>query len=453
MKTYPKYKDSGVPWLGEVPEHWEIIRTKYILKEQDARSHDGREQLLSVSQYTGVSPKRNIDNSDVFDSRATSLVGYKLVQRNELVVNIMLAWNGSLGVSSCSGIVSPAYCVYKFSSAILPQYYHYLYRTELYKSVFKTYSSGVVESRLRLYSDKLGCIESIFPVLEEQQQISRYLDWKTAKIDRFIKARKKIIVLLKEQKQTIINEAVTKGINPNVKMKDSKVEWLGEIPEHWEVRRLKYCAVNKNIQTNRCTENETYLALENIEGWTGKISAPVEKIEFDSNVKKYKVGDILFAKLRPYLAKVALPDFNGVCVSEFLVLQPTKIISSTFFSVLLRSKKLIDLINSSTFGAKMPRADWAIIGSVFIPLPPNYEQRLIVKCIEKETARIDKTISRAEQQIKLVQEYRTRLVSDVVTGKIDVRSVKIPDFESVPADLEIQEDEEFKVEQEQEIAT
>lgn len=240
MKAYPNYKDSGVPWLGDVPEHWEIRRTKYILKETDRRSNDGTEKLLSVSQYSGVTPRKKKDNSDIVDSRASSLVGYKIVQENDLVINIMLAWNGSLGVSPYSGIVSPAYCIYRFSSKLLPKYYHYLYKTDLYKWTFKTYSTGVVESRLRLYSDKLGRIESLLPSLDEQLQISRYLDWQTSKISKFIKAKKKLITLLQEQKQNIINEAVTKGINPNIEMKDSGVEWLGEIPAHWDVLPLRW---------------------------------------------------------------------------------------------------------------------------------------------------------------------------------------------------------------------
>ncbi len=274
------------------------------------------------------------------------------------------------------------------------------------------------------------------------EQIARYLDWQTAKINQFIKAKKKLIALLKEQKQNIINEAVTKGINPDAPMKDSGVEWLGEIPAHWEVRKLKYCVTNKNIQSDSCTENETYLALEHIEGWTGKISVTAEKAEFDSKVKKYNAGDILFGKLRPYLAKVALPNFNGVCVGEFLVLQPKEIISSYFLSVLLRSKKIIDLVNSSTFGAKMQsRADWDFIGSIFIPLLSTEEQQSIVTHIEKETALINKTITRTEREIELIAEYRTRLVSDVVTGKVDIRSVEIPDFEPVETGLGAQDDE------------
>src|SRR5690554_4155545 len=150
------------------------------------------------------------------------------------------------------------------------------------------------------------------PPLPEQQQIARYLDWQSAKINKFIKNKKKLIALLKEQKQNIINEAVTKGIDPNVKMKDSGVEWLGEIPEHWEVRKLKHCVSNLNQQTDTCENDEIYLALENIESWNGKINIPTDKVAFDSKVKKYNAGDILFGKLRPYLAKVALPEFKGV---------------------------------------------------------------------------------------------------------------------------------------------
>jgi type I restriction enzyme S subunit len=237
-----------------------------------------------------------------------------------------------------------------------------------------------------------------------------------------------LIELLKEQKQNIINQAVTRGIDPDVKLKPSGVEWIGDIPEHWEVRRLKFLCLNINEQSNTKQHDEKYIALEHVESWTGQLSLPEEEIVFDSQVKRFEVDDVLFGKLRPYLAKVTRPQVAGVCVGEFLVLRAKRLVSANFLEHKLRSKRIIDLINSSTFGAKMPRADWTFIGNLMFAYPPVEEQKAIIAHIQDKSAEIDQTIARAEREIELMREYRTRLISDVVTGQVDVRGVEVPDI-------------------------
>ena len=226
MKPYPEYKDSGLSWLGEIPANWDVRRSKYLLREINERSLDGQEQLLSVSQYTGVTPRRLRAGSDEADTRAATLAGYKLVKSEDLVVNIMLAWNGSLGIACSVGIVSPAYCVYRFNERAVPWYYHHLFRLPLYKGRIKVASTGVVESRLRLYSDDLFCIEALVPPKEEQDSIVRYLAHIDLLVNRYIRAKQRLIKLLNERKQAIIHQAVTRGLDPTVRMKPSGIEWL-----------------------------------------------------------------------------------------------------------------------------------------------------------------------------------------------------------------------------------
>jgi type I restriction enzyme S subunit len=239
LQPYAEYKESGEPWLGRIPAHWDVRRTKLLLREVDSRSTKGSEQLLRVSQYTVVTQRRSLDGSDAPDTRAASLVGYKRVSVNDLVINIMLAWNGSMGTSRFDGIVSPAYCVYRFNKGAEPWYYHELYRLPLYKGRIKTASTGVVESRLRLYSDDLGRIEALLPPLDEQAAIVRFLGYANRKIDGFIRAKMKLIALLGEQKQAIIHRAVTRGLNPDAPLKSSGIPWLGDIPKHWAISRVK----------------------------------------------------------------------------------------------------------------------------------------------------------------------------------------------------------------------
>ncbi|HVS15970.1 MAG TPA: restriction endonuclease subunit S [Thermoanaerobaculia bacterium] len=258
LRPYPEMRDSGVGWLGEVPHHWEVRRIKYLLRERNIRSTHGTEQLLRVSQFTGVTERKREDSANEPDTRAESLVGYKLVEPNDLVVNIMLAWNGSLGVSDFSGIASPAYCVYRLGPSVQPSHLHYLLRSPTYKARIKAVSTGVVESRLRLYTDEFYRLEALLPPLPEQAAMVRFLDHADRRIRRYIRAKQKLSELLEEQKQAIIHRAVTRGLDPNVRLKPSGVEWLGDVPEHWEIRRLK--TLVRRIDQGVSPQAENYLA-------------------------------------------------------------------------------------------------------------------------------------------------------------------------------------------------
>jgi len=318
-----------------------------------------------------------------------------------------------------------------------------LLRSPAYKARIKAVSTGVVESRLRLYTDDLYRLEALLPSLPEQAVIVRFLDHVDRRIRRYIRAKQKLIKLLEEQKQAIIHRAVTRGLDPNVRLKSSGVEWLGEMPEHWKQRRLKLVVRNINEQTELKLPDEIYVALEQVESWTGRITLTDGDVAFDSQVKRFQPNDVLFGKLRPYLAKVARPLVLGVCVGEFLVLRVTdSSILPEFLERKLRSKQLIDLINSSTFGAKMPRADWGFIGNVTIVYPPSHkEQRAVLNYIIEHTVTLQTAIEHAQREISLLREYRTRLIADVVTGKLDVReaAANLPDETD---ELETLEDDE-----------
>ncbi|MCO6498707.1 MAG: restriction endonuclease subunit S, partial [Chitinophagaceae bacterium] len=209
-KPYSTYKKTEVSWLGELPKHWEVKKVKYLFTEQDKRSLTGSEDLLSVSQYTGVTKKSDkVANGDSL-TNAKTLEGYKIVSKGDLVINIMLAWNGSLGISKYDGLVSPAYCVYKLKEGN-EKYFGYLFKTKNAQQEFKKNSTGIIDSRLRLYTDDFFSIKTAVPPKEEQTAIARFLDYKLAKINRFIQKKKQLITLLNEQKAAIINQAVTKG--------------------------------------------------------------------------------------------------------------------------------------------------------------------------------------------------------------------------------------------------
>ena len=201
-------KDSGVDWIGMIPEHWELRRFKSIFTECKSITQTGEENLLSVSEYYGVARRIDKMEDGEYESRANSLIGYKVCKKNDLVINIMLAWKRGLGFSNFDGIVSPANAVYRGKN-IVPHYFHYLMRTDMYVTEYKRNSKGIIDSRLRMYTDRFNNIMSIFPPIPEQQTIADYLDEKCSKIDAAIENIGKQINALKRLKRALINEVIT----------------------------------------------------------------------------------------------------------------------------------------------------------------------------------------------------------------------------------------------------
>ncbi len=418
------YKQSGVDWLGEVPEHWAILPSRALFDEIKDRGFPD-EQMLSVTINKGVIRQLSLlENTSNKDSSNLDKSKYKLIHPGDIVYNKMRAWQGAIGVSSYRGIISPAYVVQRSRNDVIPYYFHQLFRTPSFTKEAERWSYGIASDMWSLRPEDFKIIYVCLPPLPEQAAIARYLDYVSRRIQRYIGAKQKLIELLEEQKQVIIHRAVTRGLDPDVPLKDSGVEWLGEVPARWNVQRLKENVANVINHTTDRKIGELYIALEHIESWTGRIREAGPDVSFDSQVKRFQVGDVLFGKLRPYLAKVARPNRKGVCVGEFLVLRVRgKNINANYLCFFLRSKPIIDVINTSTYGARMPRADWSFIGNIKQPLPPLPEQIAIIEYLDKATANIDTVISRTRREIELLDEYRTRLIADVVTGKVDVREM------------------------------
>ncbi len=238
--AYPAYRTARMRWLPPVPEHWNEQRAKTFFREVDERSKTGQEELLSVSHLTGVTP-RSQKNVTMF--KAASYVGSKLCQPGDIVINTLWAWMAALGASRHVGIVSPAYGVYRphRADSFNPAYLDYLLRTRAYVAEYIGRSTGIRSSRLRLYPNQFLDIALLQPPRPEQDQIVAYLRAQDAHIARLIKAKRDLIGLLTEQKLRIIDHAVTRGLNASVALKPSGIEWLGDVPDHWDVSRLKYC--------------------------------------------------------------------------------------------------------------------------------------------------------------------------------------------------------------------
>ena len=408
LQPYLSYKSSEVEWIGDVPAHWDVQRLKYLLRERDIRSADGSEELLSVSQYTGVTQRKRVDSGDAPDTRAESLIGYKCVELQDLVVNIMLAWNGSMGVSQFHGIASPAYCVYRFLAGVNPWFYHYLLRSPIYKAYIKSASTGVVESRLRLYTDDLYRLYAIVPPLSEQIAIVRYLNQADERIRRYISSRERLIELLEEYRQAVIHHAVTRGLDPDVRLKPSGVEWLGDVPAHWEVRRLK------TLCSMKSGDGITAMSIEPageypVYGGNG-LRGYTSNYTHDGNY-------VLIGR------QGALCGNVHIARGQFWASEHAVVASLSAGYVLEWFAAILDVmdLNQYSIAAAQPGLAVERVLNLSLPVPPPQEQAHIARYIERETADIDVAIDRARREIELLGEYRTRLIADVVTGKVDVR--------------------------------
>lgn len=436
LQKYDKYKPSGVEWLGEIPQHWEVTRIKNLFKEINERSMNGNEDLLSVSQYTGVTKKGDKVEEGELLTNAATLEGYKKVFKGDLVSNIMLAWNGSLGFSEFEGITSPAYSIYRLKVEGAKNYFHYLFRTELYKSEFKRNSSGVIESRLRLYTDDFFRIPSILPPLSEQEKISQFLDEKTTKIDKAIEIKERQIELLKERRQILIHRAVTRGVGSlsgvETPLKDSGVEWIGEIPEHWEVKKVKHLVAKAFSGGTPSTDK--------LDFWDGGIPW-VSSVDVKTDYLFKTTREISEKGLNRSSSSLA-PKGSVIFVTRSGILQHTfaisilgkemainqdikclilyEIISAEYFQKIIKGNNSQILVEVRQQGATVESINMDSFFNLTIALPPISEQHQISAHIENISAKISKAIGLKEREIEVLKEYKSSLINSAVTGKVRV---------------------------------
>jgi type I restriction enzyme S subunit len=434
LKPYAEYKESGERWLGQLPATWKLRRAKFLFREVDERSRTGKEELLSVSHKTGVTP-RSQKNITMF--MAASNVGHKVCRPQDLVINTLWAWMAALGVSKHTGIVSPAYGVYRpiNTDMLLPRFADQLLRTPFYADEYQRRSTGVNSSRLRLYPDAFFRIPVVLPPPDEQAAIVRFLDHANRKIDGFIRAKRKLIGLLNEQKQAIIHRAVTRGLQPDVPLKPSGIPWLGDIPQHWEVRRLS--SVAKFISTKAHEQfvdaNGTHICVTARFVSTGGTARKF----CTRNLSPASKGDVLMVMSdlpngRALARAFLVEDEASYAVNQRVcIIRPSKMIPAFLAHQANRSWGLLqndDHCNQT----HLSNRDFKTL-----PLlcPPPWEQEEILRALDATTKHIPGLIARTEREIALMQEYRTRLTADLVTGKLDVReaAAKLPEPPAEPA--------------------
>jgi type I restriction enzyme S subunit len=421
---YERYKDSGVEWLGEVPEHWEVEKGLRYFVETEERSQKGDEELLSVSHLTGVTP-RSEKNITMF--MAESYEGSKLCEVGDIAVNTMWAWMAALGVSKHRGLVSPSYGTYRqrkperFNST----YLDHLIRTDVYRSHYTVNSTGITTSRLRLYPHSFLRLKFVCPPREEQDRIVAFLDRKTAVIDALIAKKQRQIELLDEQKAILIHRAVTRGLsgiasattglNPNAKLKPSGIEWIGEIPEHWETRQVRHLFDNLDNRRIPISSIDRGKMTERLYDYYGA-SGAIDKVDgyiFEEDL-------ILIAEDGANLVMRNLP-LAIHATGKYWVNNHAHILRPREGPIdyWLHALECCDFTTSIT-GSAQPKLTKDALASCFLPCPPVHEQRAIVAFLNQNREAEEKLRTTITAQIESLQTFRSTLIAHAVTGRFKV---------------------------------
>ena len=423
MKRYDSYKDSGVKWIGEIPSHWKVKTLRNFLRIISDKGHP-KEQLLSVVREQGVIIRNTVSKDENHNFIPDDLRGYKLVREGQFVINKMKSWQGSYAVSNYQGIVSPAYytCDLRFDNK---EFFNIAIRSKAYVPFFSQYSKGIRVGQWDLDPINLKRIPFFLPPLSEQHAIVSFLDTELEKIDTYMDKEQQLIERLKELKQSLIARAVTHGINPNVKMKPSGINWIGEIPEHWKVKTLRSFL---RIISDKGHPKEQLLSVVREQGVI--IRNTVSKDEnhnfIPDDLRGYKLvreGQFVINKMKSWQGSYAVSNYQGI-VSPAYYTCDLRFDNKEFFNIAIRSKAYVPFFSQYSKGIRVGQWDLDPINLKKIPffLPPLAEQRAIVDYLQDMTSKIDKLITEKTREMEYMKELRQRIISDAVTGKIDVRS-------------------------------
>jgi len=421
MEPYPEYRSISHAGIIKIPNHWNSKRMRFVFRNRGEVSSDGSEELLSVSKYYGVKIRSTKTDRE---ARADSLVGYKKCEPGDVVSNIMRAWNSDLGVSFHFGIVSPAYEVYVPQEQIDPDFLDLLLRTPEYAVEFKRNSRGIGDSRLRLYTDSFNDIQMILPPLSEQKQIGTYVHRIDENISLNIKNLEIQLSLLEEKRSALITQAVTKGLNLNVPMKDSGIEWIGQIPQHWKTKKVKYLFHLVN-EPSIASHGKELLSV-----YTAIGVRPRKSLEQKGNKATSTDGywlvqkeDLVVNKLLAWMGAIGRSEYDGVTSPAYDILRPLKDTVTEYFHFLFRCGICQPEFKKRSRGIMEMRLRlyFEELGSIEVPCPPPNEQQEIADYIRNlDDTQIDLETG-LNKQIEMLTEFRTALISAAVTGKIDVR--------------------------------
>ena len=414
--AYGSYKHTGVDWLGEAPAHWETVPVKALFTQTRVVGQEDM-SLLSVYRDYGVIPRYSRD--DNYNRPSLDLSNYQLVEPTDLVLNKMKTWQGSLAVSDDLGIVSPAYIVCKSIHNEHHRFLHYLLRSAPYVAKYARLSYGVRPAQWDLRWEDFRLVPALIPPLEEQRGIADFLDRETDKIDALIAKKERLIELLQEKRTALISRAVTKGLDPNVPMKDSGIEWLGEIPAHWQVKRIRHVAELVNgypFDSGLFSLGQGHPLIRIRDLYSDGTEVCFDGPEVDEAV--VQTGDVLIG-MDGHFNVARWKGPRALLNQRVCCLRCTSQELDRFLAYVLPEP--LKVINDVTFSTTVKHLSSNDVARVQFAVPPVVEQRAIADFLDRETAQVDKLIAKIGEAIDRLREYRTALISAAVTGKIDVR--------------------------------
>lgn len=402
-------KDSGIEWIGEIPIDWSVSKIGSHYVERTEKVSDLDYEPLSVTRGGVVAQLETAAKSSNHNNR-------KLVLEDDFVINSRSDRKMSAGISNLEGSVSIINTV-MYSKTISRNYTKYLMKNYSFAEEFYRWGTGIVDDLWSTKWLKMKNIRIPVPPKDIQNTIGLKINHITNNIQNIIDETKESIIELKKYKQSHITETVTKGLDLNVEMKDSGIDWIGKVPKNWDVKKMKFVTSIKDIKRN-FVKGDFYIGLENVLSLEGKLDN-YGKLVADSKEKNFEEGDILYSKLRPYLAKAFIADISGSCSGEFLVLGEFSG-NKRYLLYWLISQLFTDFINATSYGAKMPRSSWDHIKETKIPRPPMSEENEIVEYLDKKVSQINKVIEDKSKIIEELENYKKSLTYEYVTGKKEV---------------------------------
>lgn len=428
FKQYPEYKKSEIEWIDEIPSYWDNEKAKYLFKEISIKGFPEK-TLLSVSKGKGLLPRDQLEFRTVMAIK--DLHNFKLVQENQFVIHLR-SFQSGFELSKIEGIVSPAYTVFEALNQEVTGYFKYVFYSKLFIDYIASTTMSLRDGKPVSYQNFSSMLVPL-PPLEEQAIITDFLDKELLRIDQTLEKYEKLIELLKEKRISLISQVITKGLNKNVEMKSSGVQWIGEIPAHWEIVKLKYfCKINppKSVLDLNKWDEVSFLPMENVSEEGNVDLGLIKKLYLvNRGFTYFKDNDVILAKITPCFENgkgaVLSKLMNGVGFgsTEFHVLRPLHKISDSEFLFYITKTHLFRNIGKKFMRgvAGQQRITTDFVKDFFIGKPPIEEQKLISQYLNRELLMIDMVIEKISKQITLIKEYKISLISSLVTGKIDVR--------------------------------
>jgi len=427
---YEHYKDSGVAWLGEIPAHWEVSRSKRLFQHRNERARKDDEQLTSSQKFGVISQKEFME----LEGRRVTQVEFnheilKHIEPNDFLIS-MRSFQGGIEFSRYKGCVSSAYVVLTPTRTIIPEFYQYLFKCHGYIQALSS-TSNLVRDGQALRFENFTLVDLVVLPQEEQTAIAEFLDQKTAQIDRAIAQKEKLIALLQERRQILIHQAVTRGLNSKAPMKDSGVAWLGQVPAHWEVKRAKY--LFDEIDARSETGDEELLSVSHMTGVTPRSEKNVSMFQAEdyTGSKLCQRDDLIFNIMWAWMGALGVSDRTGIVSPSYAVYRPKQpgAFNAWYLENLLRDGNYVAEYNRVSTGLHSSRL--RLYSHMFfrmeIGFPAREEQDEIERATKKKTTLIDDEIARTQGVIEKLKEYKATLINSAVTGKIKIPALRNPE--------------------------